>query len=175
MLKLIKFLRHYIYRAYSIFVDIFISILLWDNNKPLKIMIDFYSWLVFNFSRLRKCWHTKKNRKSLPFNAKNSYDQLHTSLERTGSWLPFQKFIYIFDLTKFQIFLSFDKIFSLTLTSFLRNFINGKLWQKIAIRFFWCWYFPWSSSRANNWIFYRIFLFKKILVHSILGRALNKN
>ena len=40
---------------------------------------------------------TKKNRKlaylrpSLPLNAKNSYDQLHTSLERTGSWLPFQK------------------------------------------------------------------------------------
>ena len=30
-------------------------------------------------------------RPSLPLNAKNSYDQLHTSLERTGSWLPFQK------------------------------------------------------------------------------------
>ena len=31
-------------------------------------------------------------RPSLPLNAKNSYDQLHTSLERTGSWLPFQKY-----------------------------------------------------------------------------------
>ena len=30
-------------------------------------------------------------RPSLPLNAKNSYDQLHASLERTGSWLPFQK------------------------------------------------------------------------------------
>ena len=30
-------------------------------------------------------------RQSLPFYAKTSYDQLHTSLERTGSWLPFQK------------------------------------------------------------------------------------
>ena len=30
-------------------------------------------------------------RPSLPFYAKNCYDQLHTSLLRTGSWLPFQK------------------------------------------------------------------------------------
>ena len=28
---------------------------------------------------------------SLPFYAMTCYDQLHTSLKRTGSWLPFQK------------------------------------------------------------------------------------
>ena len=39
----------------------------------------------------------KKNRKlaylraSLPFYAMTCYDKLHTSLQRTGSWLPFQK------------------------------------------------------------------------------------
>ena len=34
-------------------------------------------------------------RPSLPFYAMTCYDQLHTSLQRTGSWLPFQKLIEI--------------------------------------------------------------------------------
>ena len=44
------------------------------KGKPLKIMQ--------NMQYLRP---------SLPFYAMTCYDQLHTSLQRTGSWLPFQK------------------------------------------------------------------------------------
>ena len=121
-------------------------------------------------------------RPSLPLNAKNSYDQLHTSLERTGSWMPFQKHyfrhvcqVHLYfqpnQTLKFDFFLALNlNLIKLSLKNIPLLFsyktncqeitkTGGQIWPGRIIAFF---YGPdWNNNIALS--FYLCYLTKKYI------------